>query len=197
MEKILKLSAFFSALLLLVPGVFAQNIFANMVKKLIEAGGMNLLIFIFFAAILYAILRKTKILGGWEAGNAIVALIGSFLIFVYLATSGFDLVKPLSTFMTQSSVLIILLVVSLLAASLFYPDMPKVLGEAMKSPTIIWVMIAVVIALVIVSGLVSVIWSGITAEKPGEKTYKDVILISTSIILFIAVLYLAAAAGRG
>jgi len=199
MNNVQKFSFLCLILLLIAPSALAQeeNIFVPMVKRIIDIGAMNLILFMLFLAIIYAILKKSKLLGESIVINAVVALVAAFLIFVYPTISGFDLLKPVSTFITQSSVLIILLLVALLAASLFYPDMSKVLGEVVKGPTMIYVLIAVLIALAIVSGLVGVIWGGITAEKPGEQTYKDVILIATSIILFIAVLYLAAGAGKG
>jgi hypothetical protein len=187
-----KYAVLLGILLTIVPSIaLAQSPFDPLVKNLEKLGVFNILIFIFFGIVLFSILVKTKLLGENLVINAVIAIIVAFFIFIYPTFTGFNLVEPLSRFFTQMSVLILLLAAAFIAASLFYPNITKVLTEQFKSPTIVYIMIFVVIVFLIISRVVWVLWAGFGVGG------NDLIILVAAILIFVALLFVAAAAGGG
>jgi len=200
MKKI-NLTVVFSLLTFTViaTSVLAQDIFEPIVNKLLSLGIMNAMLLFLFAAISYALLRKSKIFGDSEIINGVIAFIIAFFIFIFPFVTGVSLVNPLSIFFTQSVVIIVFLMVGFLAASFFYPDMPKVLGEMFTRRSTLFVMIGLAIGLLIISGLVTTLLASFSGPKIPQTTGgppADVLIIGAGLILFIIVLLVAASVGR-
>ncbi len=176
------------------------NPFEIVIQKLISLGFYDFLFpFIITAAIFYALLRKTKVLGESPAVNAALALSVAFLIFGYPVIVGFALGSSLSVFFTQGTVFILILLMGFLVASFFYPDLGKFLSEAFTRRTTLMAMVALAIALFVTSGLVNVFTFGAGQPQPGSPPSApvDVITISSAIIIFVVLIIIAAATMRG
>jgi hypothetical protein len=190
-----KLITFLSVLLVLSSSVvLAQNPFESVVNSLKKIGFFDVLIFILFAIIFFSILVKSKILGENMTLNAVAAGIVAFMLFVYPVFSGFSLVEPLSVFFTQIGALLILLIFAFIVSSIFYPDMPKMIGEQFTKPNVMYIMIFLVIILIIISGVVRVLWTGITSISPGIS---NIVILVAGILVFIMILYVAVSVGGG
>jgi len=195
--------AFISSLIafaLIPASVLAQDIFQPIVSKLLGMGILNAMLLFLFAAIIYAVLRKAKIFGDSEIINGVIAFIIAFFIFIFPFVTGVSLVNPLSIFFTQSMVIIIFLIVGFIAASFFYPDMPKMLGETFTRRSTLMVMIGLAIGIFVTSGLVTTLLAAFTSPKvgiggPGSPP-ADVLIIGAGLILFIVVLLVASSLGR-
>lgn len=176
------------------------DVFQPIITRFISLGFLNALMLFFFSAILYAILRRSKILGESEVINGFVAFVAAFLVFVFPFITGINLIPNFSLFFTQSVVILLFLLMGFILAALFYPDMPEFLAEHFTHRSILSVMIALGIALFVLSGLVSTLLASFTSPNlagggPGPST--DVLIIGAAIIIFIVILIVAAStAGR-
>jgi len=97
------------------------------------------------AAVVYALLRKAKVFGeGAVAIHAVIALSCSFLIWGFAASLPTTrLGLPLSKFITQTFLIVLIFLFGLVGASIAYPDFGKALEHSFgKSSTMIWVFIA-------------------------------------------------------
>jgi uncharacterized membrane protein len=173
------------------------DILEPMVKKFTESFS-SVLVFVFVFTIFYAIFRKSKVLGESPAMNGAVSFVIAFLV-TWFSVSIMPLTTALSTFFTQGTALLLFVIFGIIAASLFYPDLPKMMAEQFKSRTALWIMIILGIFLFVTSGIISVFWAQATQPpKPGEtRPATDVIVVSAAIIIFVIVLTVAAAAGGG
>ena len=193
MRNFFKISSFLLTLILAFPlQAFAQNIFSEMIESLRSSGVFEIFIFIFFFIIFYAIFMKSKIFGSSVGVNGVVALIIAFLISLYSSFTGFGLVEPLSRFFTQASVIFLLFIIALVIASIFYPDFPKMLMESFKSPTILYILIPLALALLITSRSIWVFWAGF---KPGVGPAGDITVLVIGLLIFVVVLIVAAVVG--
>jgi uncharacterized membrane protein len=176
------------------------DIFEPVIRKLFDIGFGNVIVFFLSSAILYAILRKSKILGESEVINGTVALITAFLVgFWFPVFTGFTLANSMAAFFSQSIAILIFLIVGFLMASIFYPDMTGMLTEQFKRRTILSVMIALAIVLFITSGMISTMWSLATVpKKPGEPAgpSADSLLVAVAVILFIVILLIGSSVAR-
>jgi hypothetical protein len=84
-------------------------------------------------------------------------------------------------------------------ASLFYPDLPKVLAQQFTHRTTMYEMLALGIVLFLTSGLISAFMApSSTPQKPGEaRSPSDVITITVGLILFVVILIIGSAVGKG
>jgi hypothetical protein len=178
----------------------AENIFAPIISKLVDVGFYDFLLFLFSLAIFYALLKKSKILGESNMMNGLVAFVGAFLVFGYPILIGISLTVPLTAFFTQALVWIILIFFGLIVASLFYPDLPKMLADQFTKRTTLYEMIAIGISLLITSTLITVLWQGVgggTAGIPGVPSPpQDVTLIAAGVIIFIVIILIGASTVR-
>jgi hypothetical protein len=182
---------------------FAQDIFAPIISRLLSMGILNAMLLFLFAAIIYAVLRKAKIFGDSDVINGVIAFIMAFFIFIFPFLTGISLVNPLSIFFTQSIVIIIFLMIGFIAASFFYPDMPKMLAESFTRRGTLMVMIGLAIGLFVTSGLVTTMIAAFmppsnTGGGGGQNTGSpptDVLIIGAGLILFIVVILVAASIG--
>jgi hypothetical protein len=193
MWKFPKISSFLLILILAVSlPAFAQNIFSDMIESLRSSGVFDILIFIFFFVVFYAIFMKSKIFGSSVGINGVIALVIAFLISIYSSFTGFGLIEPLSRFFTQASVILLLFIVALVVASIFYPDFPKMLMETFKGPTILYILIPLALALLITSRSIWVLWAGF---KAGAGPSSDITMLIIGLLIFVVVLTLAAFIG--
>jgi len=171
------------------------DILEPMVKKFTESFS-SVLIFVFVFTIFYAILRKSKVFGESPAMNGAVSFVAAFLV-TWFSVSIMPLTTALSTFFTQGTALLLFIIFGIIAASLFYPDLPKMLADQFKSRGTLWIMIILGMVLFVTSGIISVFWAQATQPpKPGEtRPATDVVIVSAAIIIFVVVLAIAAAGG--
>ena len=201
MRKInLTLISMVFAFAILSASAFAQDIFQPIVSKLLGMGLLNAMLLFLFAAIVYAILRKSKIFGDSEIINGVIAFIVAFFIFIFPFITGVSLVNPLSVFFTQSIVILIFLIMGFIAASLFYPDMPSVLAKSFTSRGTLMVMIGLALGLFVTSGLVTTLLAAFTTPAGKGNGVQsgppsDILIIGAGIILFIIVLLVASSVG--
>jgi len=177
------------------------NIFQPIVQKLIELGFYEFFFpWLITAAIFFGLFKKSKVLGESVVLNGAVALAISFLVFGFPVIAGFSLALPISSFFTQATVIILFLVISLLLTSIFVPDMRDFLGKAFTRRTIIWEMLALGLAIFIVSTLITVFWSQAgkpVAEGAAPAPSQDIIVITAGVIIFVVLLIIASSVAIG
>jgi hypothetical protein len=173
-----------------------ENVFELLIKKLLEVGFYDLLIFIIALAIFYAILRKIKILGDSPVVNAALAFCIAFLIFGFPVIVGFSLTLPFVTFFTHSFVWILIFFIGMLIASFFYPDLPKFLAEKFTSRTMITIAALIGLATIFISGMIGVIFATPPSEGGGIEMPIDTIAITAGLIIFIILLIVAGSVAR-
>jgi len=168
------------------------------VNKLLSIGFFNILIFILALTILYAILRRIKILGENPAINAIVAFSAAFFVFAFPVISGINLLSPLSTYITQVLIFALVFFGGMIMASFFYPDLINFLASAFKSRNVLLGMIALSLALFVTSGLVSIFYSptGIAQPSPQSRQIGDIGWLVTGLIIAFVILLIASHMGR-
>lgn len=167
-------------------------VFQQVVQRLIDLGFYEFFLpFILVAAISYAVLRKTKVLGESATINGIISMALAFFIFGLPVLSGVSLVKPLTSFFGSIWVVMLILVGGMLIASFFVPDLTSRLVETMKGGGMIWWMIVIALVIGIISGLFGFITRPIALIKGGPL--KDLIIVFS--FLFIAFIIIAIVAG--
>lgn len=173
-----------------------ENVFEIIVNKLVELGFYDYLFpFVITATLLYALLKKSKIMGESVTASAALALSIAFMIFGFPILAGYSLATPLSTFFLQTTVWILMFLVGFILASFFYPDLGKFLTEQFTRRTTLWAMVAIGITLFVTSGLVNVFTAGMTT-RPGVEPIspqapQDVVLIVAAVVIFIVLLLIA------
>ena len=176
--------------------------FEIIVKKMIELGFYDFLFpFLITSAIFYGLLKKSKIVSESQIVNATLALSVSFLIFGFPILANISLATPFSAFFIQTTVFVLIFVIGLLIASMFYPDLGRFLTEYFveRRSRTIWVLIALGIAIFVMSGMVGVITAPLAAPPkpgmpPGPPT--DVVVVAAAIVIFTIVLLIAASVLR-
>lgn len=173
------------------------DIIEPMVKKFTESFG-SVLVFTFIFTIFYALLRKSKVLGESPAMNGAVSFVAAFLV-TWFSVSIMPLTQPLSIFFAQGTTILLFMIFGFIAASLFYPDLPKMLTERFTRRGTLIVMIILGITLLITSGLISTLWATANIPpKPGEtRIPTDIILVAVAVIIFVVILAAAAASVGG
>lgn len=172
--------------------------FAVVAQKLVELGFYSYFFpFLIITVILFALFRKSKVLGDSNVINGIVALSIGLLVLGFPILTGLTFETQLATFFTQISVWILLLVVAVIIASVFYPDLNKVLGEQFKHRSFLFIMLAVAIAIFVTSGMVSVFTNlgnpAVTGEEPlTPGPPADIVIVIAALIIFMILIIIAA-----
>lgn len=174
------------------------NIFQLAVERLVDLGFYNFLLpFILFATVLYAVLRKTKILGESVFIHGIISVTVALFIFGMPVLVGASITQGLSAFLTQAAVIIVVIVVGMLIASFFYPNFVEKLPDIFKGggPTafILWITVGVaaVVGLFSVFGMnISKLFSAV--KIPGDLAGMTVVIA----VVFIVFLIVAMAGGK-
>ncbi|MFH8080273.1 MAG: hypothetical protein QXO84_00100 [Candidatus Aenigmatarchaeota archaeon] len=132
------------------------NPFRVLVEKLAETGIYDFLLpMIIFWAIMYGLLRKSKIFGDAEAIYAILTFAFSFFIWGYAATlPEMSIGRPLSQFTAQFFVITLIFFFGFVAASIAYPNFTDALKVAFEGKTtLLWVFLVIFIILFFIVGL--------------------------------------------
>jgi len=174
------------------------DVFAQIVTKLNSLGFFNFLTFILAMTLVYALLRQRKIFGDNPLINGLIAFSIAFFIFAYPVITGISLTVPLTVFFSQAFAFLLLLFVGFLIASFFYPDLPKILGDLFKSRNTLFSMIGLSLTLFVTSGLIGIIYGGITGgpSKQPSAPPENLLLIA-GLIIAVIVLLVAASMSRG
>jgi hypothetical protein len=172
--------------------------FEIVASKLVELGFYNFFFpFLIVSVIMFALLRKSKVLGDSSVINGLVALSIGLLVMGFPVLTGLTFATELSTFFTQVSVWILILVLGAVIASVFYPDLTKVLSEQFKHRSFLFIMLAVAIAIFVTSGMVSVFTNlanpAITGEEPElPGPPADIVIVVAALIIFMILIIIAA-----
>ena len=182
------------------------DLFQPLIQKMIDLGFYNFFFpFIIAAALFFGLLKKSKILGDSLVINGVVSLSLAFMIMgfpVIFGAPGF-FALPLSSYFSQITVIFLMFLVAFIGASFFYPDMGKWMMEVFKHRTMMTIMIAIAFGLLFTSGLINVLFIGMTPSGGGtggtgtqNKTPYDVIIIVAGIIIFVIMIIIAASITR-
>jgi hypothetical protein len=168
----------------------------EIIRKMLEVGFFDIIIFVISAAIFYAILKKFKLLGESPLINGAIAAGIAFLIFGYPVIVGFSLTLPLTTFFAHSFVWILTFFMAFMLASFFYPDLPKFLAEKFTSRSMISIAIVIGIVIALLSGLAGVLLQ--SPAKPGTpQTPLNVTTTIGAVLLFVIILIVAGSMATG
>jgi hypothetical protein len=166
--------------------------FHLIIDRMIKLGVINFFIpWILSSTVFWALLNKSKIFESHFV-NAIISISVAFLVWGYLVSpAAIQLGTPLSLFITQGFVLIIVFLFGLVGASMFYPKFDEFLIGAFKKRTIIWVFLALFFGILFfTSGMYRVL----IPEIPSSGVNADVtMLIAMLVALIIGMLILVAA----
>jgi len=173
-----------------------SDVFALIVSKLVGLGFFNLLTFLLALTLIYALLRQRKIFGESPLINGVIAFSIAFFIFAYPVISGVSLVAPITTFLSQAFVFLLIFFVGFLVASIFYPKFPEMLVEFFKSRNVLLSMIALSIALFVTSGLVGVIYTTVISPFKQPTTPPENLLLIAGLIIAVVMLLIAGSVGR-
>jgi hypothetical protein len=175
------------------------DIFAPILSKLVNLGFFNFLIFILAMVLIYALLRQRKIFGENPLINGLIAFSIAFFVFAYPILGGVSLVFPLTTFLSQAFVFVLVLFIGFLLASFFYPNFPEVLGRFFQTRGALAGLIALAVALFVTSGLVSIIYTAISppSAQRGPSTPPENMLLIAGLILAVVILLLAGSVRGG
>ncbi len=167
-----------------------DNLFQMIAIRLGELGFYDFLLpWLITSAIIWGLLQKSKIFGeSAVAINSVLSLAISFLVWGFLASSGFSIAGPLSHFFTMIAVVIIVISVGLIASSLFYPDFGKNLTDVFKGSGWIVAFLVIVGILFILSGLTSVL----TKNLPKFGVGKDIVGLLAGLLFFVVILLVVA-----
>jgi hypothetical protein len=167
-------------------------IFEQAINALIELGFYKFLLpFILIAAIIFALLRKTQVFGESPLIGGIISISIAFFIFGLPVLSGANIVKPLTSFFGQISVIILIIAFGLLISGLFVPNLMGKMGEWMTGGGFVWWMIVIVVIIALTSGLFFFVISPIGEAVGGAG---KVVLVIFLLILF---MIMAALIGGG
>ena len=137
-------------------------------------------------------------MGESELINGIIALIAGFLVGFWIPIyTGFSFVSSLSAFFAQSAVFLLFIIISFLLAGFFYPDLVGMLMSQFKSRNTLYIMMGLGIGILVMSTLITSIWSIIPSAKPGTAPSTDILIVAAAVIIFIVILMIAASVGRG
>lgn len=155
------------------------DLFRPIAEKLVELGILGFLLpWMITAAIFWGLLKKSNLFDSVII-NAILALSVSFFLWGYLiGATAIELGAPLATFMAQASILILVMVFGLVAASMFYPDLNKTLGETFKTRSAMYIMIALFFGLFFTSGLYKIIIPTEIFTGPQGNVYTLILVLA-------------------
>ncbi|OGI15974.1 hypothetical protein A3K63_01320 [Candidatus Micrarchaeota archaeon RBG_16_49_10] len=163
-----------------------MSIFQVVAEKLGEFGFYNFFLpWLLTLAVIWGLLKKSNLFES-PGVNAVVSLSSSTLVWGFLVgVTGADISVPLTTFITQISLLIIGMLFVVLGSALFYPKVFDVIGELMKSGSMVTIFIVAVVILALISGMFKVIFTGFGGV--GKTTLGLTLMIGLFIIFMIIV----------
>jgi hypothetical protein len=173
-------------------------VFEAVVQNLQALGFFNFLLpFMLSAAVFYGLLRRSKVFGEPEkniAVNAIVAIVASMFVWAYPVLAGVDVEGNLSKFFFQSTIIVMVFVVGLMIAGMFFPeDLSRQIAERLKGKSIVVILgIGIMLAAtaLIASGLTGIEFPAINLSGPSVSS--DMVLtLAVLVILGVSVVAIA------
>ena len=174
------------------------NIFQIAVERLVDVGFYNFLLpFILFTTVLYAVLKKTQILGDSPIIHGIISVTAGLFVFGVPVLTGVDLSAGLSAFLTQGVIIILVVLVGFLIGSFFVPNLTEKLPEIFQKggpvAWIVWIIVGLAAAFGLFNFALGPIQKAISlANIPGELITITVVLA----VIFIVFLVVAMGAGK-
>lgn len=164
-------------------------VFQQAIETLIELGFYKFFLpFILISAIVYAVLRKSQLFGESPIISGIISMSIAFFVFGLPVLGGLSLVKPLTSFFGQITVVILIISFGLLMTGLFVPDLMGKLGEWATGGGIVWWMIVIVLLIAVSSGLFYFISSPMSVSLgSGGKLFFVFLILILFIILITSV----------
>lgn len=174
------------------------NIFQIAVERLVEVGFYNFLLpFILFTTVLYAVLKKTQILGDSAVIHGIVSVTAGLFIFGVPVILGTSLLQPLTTFLTQATLAILVFVVGFLIASFFYPNIMEKIPEIFKPPGPGGWLVWTVVGLSAIVGMFAFVFGPIRNAIRNSGLPGDLVTLTIALaVIFIILLIVANSLGR-
>lgn len=173
------------------------NIFETAIQRLIELGFYNFLLpFILFVTLFYALLRKTQILGDSAVIHGVMSVTLGLFIFGMPVVLGVSLVEPLTAFLTQSAVVILVFVIGFLMASFFYPNLMESLPNIFRTPGPATWIVWVVLAFSVIFGLFVLTRSAVGGFITQLGISKELFLLS-AVFMGIFLIFLLISLGKG
>ena len=174
------------------------NIFQIAVERLVDLGVYNFLLpFVLFATVLYAVLRKTKILGESTVINGIMSITVALFIFGMPVIIGTSITAGLTAFLTQAAIIIVVIMVGMLIASFFYPNIIEKLPDIFKgggpAAFIIWGVVGIAAIFGLFELFGANIGQGLTHLKIPSELLTLTIVIG---IIFVIFLFVAMSGGK-
>ncbi len=174
------------------------NFFEIAIGRLIELGFYNFLLpFILFVTLFYAVLRRTKILGESEAIHGIVSVTVGLFIFGVPVILGISLTQPLTIFLTQSAVAMLVFTIGLLIASFFHPNIMEDLPNIFKLPGPATWLIWVVVGFAVLFGMFSAAGDYVDSLIGSFGVPRELFLLTVALIVIFFVFLLVAMARAG
>lgn len=194
-----------------------NNVFEHLTQQLVGIGFFTYFVpFVIVTAIFYALLKKSRILGDSVFVNGMVSISAGLLVFGAPILIGIDISRTLSLFFIQAFSFLLVFFIGVLISALFYPNLLKVLEETMKRRTTMYAMLAIGLALFILSGLFSITYeSGTQPLKYNSGSYSGVnggnnsyvneeksnlnalYIITTVLIIFVVILLIGGYTAKG
>lgn len=174
------------------------NIFQLVAERLSELGFYNFLLpFILFTTVLYAVLRKTQILGESPVIHGIISVAVGLFVFGTPVILGVTIAPSLTAFVIQGVIFILVLLFGFLIASFFYPNIVEKLPEIFKgggpAAWFVWATVGIGGAAGLFVLIQDPVRKAIAALKvPGELMTMAAVII----IIFVVFLLIAMAGGK-
>ncbi|MBI2547549.1 MAG: hypothetical protein HYW23_03835 [Candidatus Aenigmarchaeota archaeon] len=164
------------------------NIFQIVVERLLGIGFYNFLLpFILLSTVLYAVLRKTQLLGDSVALHAIISIAVGLFVFGSPVILGTSLTVPLTSFLTQGVIIILALVFGFLISGLFYPTLGEKLTDIFKEGPASW-LVWVVLGFAAAVGLAEFLINPIRSLLSTSKAPGDLLVVTIMFVVFFIVL---------
>lgn len=115
------------------------NMFETVVLRMRDAGMYQFLLpFMLSLAIFYGLLRKSRIFGDPREAvsiNAVVSVVAAFMVWSAPVILGVNIEQSLANFFVQGSTATLVVIVSLLITSMFFPpDLATQISKTLKAP---------------------------------------------------------------
>jgi len=160
----------------------------TVILRLKDLGAFEFLFpFMLTAAIFYGLLRKSKLFGEPERNvvvNATVALVAAFMVWSYPILAGVSIQQQLATFMFQSLVALLIVMVGLMITSFFGEKIG--LSEKHLSIAILIMVGLIGIALLFSSGLASVFFP---TTAPSFEIDEESLIALVMLVVIVAAIF--------
>ncbi|MCS7105953.1 MAG: hypothetical protein NZ942_01385 [Candidatus Aenigmarchaeota archaeon] len=164
--------------------------FTTVILRLKGTGFFEFMLpFLLSSAIFYGLLRKSQIFGDPDkniAVNAVVALTAGFMVWAYPILAGVSFMDKLPAFFAQAMSAMLVIIVGLLATSMFLPpDLPSKLEAKLGGRAFSIILLAGILiggGILVSSGLINIFFPAGGFEAIGLS--EDVVLTIAIVILF-------------